>query len=40
VRTHLLDDGAEGGRVVDGHVGKDLAVDVDLGLFRPAMNLL
>src|SRR5678816_2818093 len=39
VRAHLLDDGAERGRIVDGHVGKDLAVDVDLRLLQAGHEL-
>ena len=36
---HLVDDAAEGSRVVDGHVGQHLAVDVDLGLLQAGHEL-
>src|SRR5688572_25049103 len=36
---HLLDDAAKSGRIVHGHVGKDLAVDVDLCLLQAGHEL-
>src|SRR5664279_2016016 len=39
VRAHLLDDLAEARRVVDGHVGEDLAVDVDRSLLQAGHEL-
>src|SRR6188472_1688762 len=39
VRAHLFDHGAEAGGVVHGHVGKDLAVDVDLRLLQTGHEL-
>jgi hypothetical protein len=36
---HLLDDAAKGGRVVHGHVGEDLAVDLDRGLLQARHEL-
>src|SRR5665213_3962625 len=39
MRPDFLDDRAEGGRIVDSHVGQHLAIDVDLCLLQPGHEL-